>query len=154
MYAIQSQANDQEQLTSKNLFYNQFMVVSISRAIEKMASSSTSFLHATLRGQHKLPKVGVDAKPLYATMATFLFTGELLQQANLVGIRPHYIGFHEYGVRKNGYFLLFIMNLTLCSEAVWDHKIADYRNVLPPEERKRINEKEDEEYDNRTYSYT
>jgi hypothetical protein len=98
---VQSQANDREQLTSKNLFDNDFVVVSISRAVEKMASSFTSFLHATLRGQHEVQSIGVDDKPLYATMAKFLFTGELLQCANLVGInpdepiRPNYIGFHE-----------------------------------------------------------
>jgi hypothetical protein len=41
---VQSQASDQEQLTSKNLFDNGFVVVSNSRAVEKMASSFTSFL--------------------------------------------------------------------------------------------------------------
>jgi hypothetical protein len=73
--AVQSQASDREQLTSKNMFANDFLVVSISRAVEKTASSFTSFLHETLRGQHQLPNFGVDHKPLCATMATFLFMG-------------------------------------------------------------------------------
>jgi hypothetical protein len=51
----------------------------MSNAVEKMASTFTAFLHATLRGQHLIPNVGVGDNPLYTTMATFLFTDELLQ---------------------------------------------------------------------------
>jgi hypothetical protein len=83
-------------------------------------------------------------KTVYTTMSTFLFTGELFQGANLVGINPDlpilpsYIGFQEDDVQKYGYFLLFVMNLPLYAEAIWYNKIAYYRNVQPQEEQKKL----------------
>jgi hypothetical protein len=93
-------------------------------------------------------------------MATFLFTGELLQRADLVGINldlpilPSYIGFHKYDVHTYGYFLLFVVSLPLYADAIWDDEIEDDSNVQPQEERKRINKQEDKEYENKIYSDT
>jgi hypothetical protein len=49
--AVQSEARTREHLTSKNLFHNDFLVISISRAVEKMASTPAAFLHDTTSRQ-------------------------------------------------------------------------------------------------------
>jgi hypothetical protein len=93
-------------------------------------------------------------------MSTFLVTGQLLQWANIMGVNPDleispsYIGFQDGDVKEYGYFLLFIVNLLHCADAICDPKTADFHAFLPREERKRMIEMEDEEEANKNYSNT
>jgi hypothetical protein len=142
--AFQNQANVRDQLTANNLFDTYLLVVSMSRAVEKMAPIFTFFLFKMLDGQHGLQDMGQDAKPLYTNISTFLLTGQLLERAKTMGINPDldtfpsYIGFHEEDVKIYGYFLRFVTNLPLYyADATWDPNNADYRMCYPPRRKER-----------------
>jgi hypothetical protein len=107
MPSIQQQASEvRDPLTATYSFANNFLVVSISRAVREMAVTYADFLKCSLSGQHDLPMVGPDDKPLYANMATFLLMGQLLQRASTMGISPdldidpEYIGFQQEDVKN------------------------------------------------------
>ena len=109
-----------------------------------MSTTFANFLFEINNEEHGLLNVGPDDKPLYANMATFLLMGDLLQRVSRVGINPdidispEYIGFRTDDVHKYGYFLLFVINLPLYAEAVWNPETADYRQLIPQEERRKI----------------
>jgi hypothetical protein len=148
-----------DQLTEKNLFDNKLLVVSISRAVQDMAFTLADFLKSSLSGKYGL-NVGVDANTLYTNMATLSMMVKLLQRVNKMGINPDLhiipgcIGFQDDDVNKDGYFLLFVVNLPLCASAIWNPNNADYRALLPQKERKRIIEQGKEDEDNKSYSDT
>jgi hypothetical protein len=101
-----------------------------------MIRTFADFLKSALSEKYDLLNVGIDDKPLYVNMATFLMTGQLLQRANAMGINRDldivrgYIGFQDEDVKKYVFFLLFVMNLPLCTNEIWNPKTADYHALL------------------------
>jgi hypothetical protein len=105
----------------------------MSRAVDNIVSTFAHFLYRILDGLHGLPNIGQNAKPLYASLTIFLLMGQLLDRANTIDINPDldifpsYIGFQEEDVKEYGYFLLFVVYLTLYEEVIWNHKNVGYR---------------------------
>jgi hypothetical protein len=87
-------------------------------------------------------------------MATILQMRQLLQWVNSRGINPdlyidpEYIGFQQEDMKKYGYFLLFVFNLSLYASDIWNPKTADYCCVMFQKERNRIIAEEEEKAEN------
>jgi hypothetical protein len=75
------QSSPREYLTSRNLFDNEFMVVTLSRTALSLATSYSNFMEQTCNRAYKLIDVNREDSALYRNMLLFIFTGQLLERA-------------------------------------------------------------------------
>jgi hypothetical protein len=94
------QATPREYLTSRNLFDNELLVVTISRTDLSMATIYSNFMEKKCNREYKLIHVNREDRVFYRNMLLFIFTGQLLDRALSKGINPdidgdpEYFGFH------------------------------------------------------------
>jgi hypothetical protein len=104
-------------LTSRNLFDNELLVVTISRTALSLATTYSSFMEKTCKGEYKLIHGNREDRVFYRNMLLFTFTGQLLDRAQSKGINPdiegdpEYFGFHQEDVVRYEYYFLFLRNL-------------------------------------------
>jgi hypothetical protein len=139
-------ASPREYLTSRNLFGNELLVVTLDTALS-LAMSYSNFMEQTCNGEYKLIHVNREDRAFYCNMLLFSFTGQLLECARSKGINtdiegdPGYFGFHQEDVDRYGYYYFFFRNLPRYAEKICDLDIADYLHLMPIKE-KRKKEKE------------
>jgi hypothetical protein len=75
------QATPREYLTSRNLFDNELLVVTISRTDLSLATIYSNFMEKTCNGQYKLIHVNREDRVFYFNMLLLIFTGQLLDRA-------------------------------------------------------------------------
>jgi hypothetical protein len=98
------QASPREYLTSRNIFDNELLVVTLSRMALSLATSYSNFMEQTCNGEHKIIHVNREDRELYRNMLLFSLTGQLLDRARSKGINPDiegnpgYFGFHQEDV--------------------------------------------------------
>jgi hypothetical protein len=138
-------ATPREYLTSRNLFDNELLVVTISRTALSLATIYSNFMEKTCNGQYKL--IHIEDRVFYRNMLLFIFTGQLLDRARSKGLNPYiegdpeYFGFHQEDVERYGYYFLFLRDLPCYATEIWDSDKADYIRLVPLKE-KRKREKE------------
>jgi hypothetical protein len=141
------QSSPREYLTSRNLFDNDLLVVTLSRTAISLATSYSNFMEQTCSGECKPIHVNREDRELYHNMLLFIFTGQLLEHARSKGINPDiegdpgYFGFYQGDVDRYGYYFLFLRNLPRYAEKIWDLDNAAYWHLMPINE-KRKKEKE------------
>jgi hypothetical protein len=130
-------APPREYLTSRNLFNNELLVATLSRAALSLATSYSNFIEQTCNGEYKLIPINREDRALYRNMMLFIFTGQLLEHSRSKDINPDiegdpgYFGFHQEDVDRYGYYFLFLKNLPCCAEKIWNLDIADYLHLMP-----------------------
>jgi hypothetical protein len=130
-----------EYLTSRNLFDNELLVVTLSRTHLSLATSYFNFMEQTCNGEYKLIHFNREDRALYSNMLLFIFTGQLLECARSKGINPDiegdpgYFGFHQDGVDRYGYYFLFLRNLPRYAEKMWVLDNAKYMHLMPIKEK-------------------
>jgi hypothetical protein len=75
------QASPREYLTSRNLFDNEFLVVTLSRTVISFATSYSNFMEQTCNGEYNLIHVNREDRAFYRNILLFIFTGQLLERA-------------------------------------------------------------------------
>jgi hypothetical protein len=75
------QATPREYLTSRNLFDNELLVVTLSRTALSLATTYSNFMEKTCNGEYKLIHVNREDRVFYRNMLLFIFTGQLLDRA-------------------------------------------------------------------------
>jgi hypothetical protein len=134
-------APPREYLTSRNLFDNKLLVVTLSRAALSLATSYSNFMEQKCNGEYKLIHFNREDRAFYRNMMLFFFTGQLLERARSKGINPDiegdpgYFGFHQDDVDRYGYYFLFLRNLPRYAKKIWDLDIADYLHLMPIKEK-------------------
>jgi hypothetical protein len=135
------QASPMEYLTSRNLFHNELLVLTLSRMALSLAMSYSNFMEQTCNGEYKLIHVNREDRALYRNMLVFIFTGHFLERARSTGISPDiegdpgYFGFHQDDVYRYGYYLLFLRNLPRYTKNIWDLDNANYLHLMPIKEK-------------------
>jgi hypothetical protein len=110
------QSAPREYLTSRILFDNELLVVTLLCTALSLATSYSNFMEHTCNGENKLIHVNREDRAFYGNMLLFIFTGKLLERARSKGINPDiegdpgYFGFHQDDVDRYGYFFLFLRN--------------------------------------------
>jgi hypothetical protein len=141
------QATPREYLTSRNLFDNELLVVTISRTALSLATTYSNFMEKTCNDEYKFIHVNREDRVFYRNMLLFIFTGQFLDRARSKGINPdiegdpEYFVFHQEDVDRYGYYFLFLRNLLRYAAEIWDYDRADYIHLMPLKE-KRKREKE------------
>jgi hypothetical protein len=136
-------APTREYLTSRNLFNNELLVVTISRTALSLATSYYNFMEQTCNGEYKLIHVNRECRTFYRNMLLFIFTGHLLECARSKGINPdiegdtEYFGFHQDDVDRYGYYFMFLRNLPHYAEKMWLLDNADYMQLIPIQEKRK-----------------
>jgi hypothetical protein len=131
------QASPMEYLTSRKLFDNSFLVVTLSRTARSLATSYSKFMEQTCSREYKLIHVNREDRAFYRNMLLFIFNGQLLEHAHSKGINldsegdPGYFGFHQDDVDRYGYYFLFLRNLPRYAKKIWDLDNADYLHLMP-----------------------
>jgi hypothetical protein len=131
------QASPREYLTSRHLFNNELLVVTISRTALSLATSYSSFMEHTCNGEYKLIHVNRADRAFYRSILLFIFTGHVLEHARSKGINPDiegdpgYFGFHQDDVDRYGCYFLFLRNLPRYAEKIWDLDNTDYLHLMP-----------------------
>jgi hypothetical protein len=69
------QARSSEYITARNLFDNQFMVVTISRTALSMATAYYNFMEQTCNGGYSLIQVNREDRTFYRNMLLLIFNG-------------------------------------------------------------------------------
>jgi hypothetical protein len=82
------QSAHREYLTSRNLFDNELMVVTISRTALSLAMIYSNFMEQTCNREYKLIQANREDMTFYRNMLLFIFTGQLLERARSKGINP------------------------------------------------------------------
>jgi hypothetical protein len=137
------QASPSDYLTSRNLFDNELLVVTLSRTALSLATSYSNFMEHTCNGEYKLIHFNREDRAFYRNMMLFIFTGQLLECARSKGIYPHiegdpgYFGFHQEVVNRYEYYFLFLRNLPRYAEKIWDLDNADYLHLMPIKEKRK-----------------
>jgi hypothetical protein len=75
------QASPREYLTSRNLFDNELLVVTLSRTALSFATSYSNFMEQTCNGEYKLIHINREDRVFYCNMLLFIFNGQLLERA-------------------------------------------------------------------------
>jgi hypothetical protein len=128
-------------LTSRNLFNNEFLVVTLSRTDLSLTTSYSNFMEHKCNGEYKLIHVNRKDRALYRNMLLFSFTGQLLERVQSKGISPDikgdpwYVGFHQEDVDRYGYYFLFFRNLPRYPYKICDLEIADNLHLMPIKEK-------------------
>jgi hypothetical protein len=134
--AFGAQAVPRENLTSRNLFDNEFLVVTILRKAISLAMSYYNFMEQTCNGEYKLIHLNREDSTFYCNMLLFIFNGQLLENVQSKGINPDiegdpaYFGFHQDDVDRYGYYFLFLRNLPRYAENMWVLENADYMHLM------------------------
>jgi hypothetical protein len=81
-------ASPREYLTSRNLFNNELLVVTLSRMALSLATSYSNFMEQTCNGEYNLIHVNREDREFYRTMLLLIFTGHLLEHARSKVINP------------------------------------------------------------------
>jgi hypothetical protein len=140
-------ASPREYLTSRDLFDNALLVVTLLRTALSLATSYCKFMEQTCNGGYKLIHVNREDMAFYRNMLLFIFNRQLLEHARSKGTNPDiegdpgYFGFHQDDVDRYGYYFLFLRNLPRYAEKMWDLNNADYFHLMPIKE-KRMKAKE------------
>jgi hypothetical protein len=137
------QAAPREYITSRNLFNNQLLVVTILRTVLSLATSYSNFMEHTCNGEYKLIHVNREDRTLYRNMLLFIFTGHFLERARSKDINPdiegdaEYVGFHQDDVDRYGYYLLFLRNLPHYAKNIWVLENDEYMYLMPIKEKRK-----------------
>jgi hypothetical protein len=137
------QASPRDYLTSRNLFDNELLVVTLSRTALSLATSYSNAMEQTCNGEYKLIRVSREDRAFYRNILLFIFTGQLLERAQYKGINPDiegdpgYFGFHQDDVDRYGYYFLFLRNLPRYAEKIWDLDNADYVHLMTIKEKRK-----------------
>jgi hypothetical protein len=86
--AFGAQPTPREYLTSRNLFDNELVVVTLSRTALSLATAYSNFMENTCYGEYKLVHVNREDRVFHRNMMLFIFTGQLLDRARSKGINP------------------------------------------------------------------
>jgi hypothetical protein len=135
------QVSPTEYITARNLFDNELLVVTISQTALSMSTVYSYFMERTCNDECKLIHINMEDRPFYRNMLLFIFIGQLLECVRSNGINPnsegdpYYFGFHQDGVDRYGYYLLFLINLPAYVEKIWDLENADYLHLMPIKEK-------------------
>jgi hypothetical protein len=137
------QSAPREYITSRNLFNNELLVVTISRTNLSLATIYSNFMEQTCNGEYNIIPVNREDRTLYRNMLLFIFTCQLLERARSKGINPdiegnpQYYAFHQDDVDRYGYYFLFLSNLPHYAEKMCVLKNSDYMHLMPLKEKRK-----------------
>jgi hypothetical protein len=137
------QSSPREYLTSRNLFDNELLVVTLSRMALSLETIYSNFMEQTCNGEYKLIHVNREDRAFYRNMLLFIFTRQFLERARSKDINldiegdPGYFGFHQDDVDRYGYYFLFLRKLPRYAEKIWDIYNADYLQLMPIKEKRK-----------------